>query len=288
MSVSNSLKRRALHRLRQVPTYADLAVRRLTASSRCLPNTIIVGAQKSGTTSLFSYLTQHPAIQGSCRKEVHYFDGGLDPRFDSYKRGEYWYRAHFPLKMKAASQNRIIEATPAYLFDPSVPERIASLIPNAKIIAVLRDPVERAISNFFHEVRVGREVRSIMQALNEEDDLLAPIWASGEYKVPDFITCSYKARGRYAEQIARYFEAFSREQVHVLSSKKLSKDTDDSLAKVFDFLGIDSTIHVTDKRPRNVSTNKPKIDSAVHEYLTDYFAPFNERLFELLEEKIEW
>lgn len=288
MSVSKSSKQRALRRLRQVPTYADLAVRRLSASSRCLPNTIIVGAQKSGTSSLFSYLTQHPAVEGSCRKETHYFDGGLDPRVHNYEKGEYWYRAHFPLKTKVASQKIIIEATPSYLFDPSVPERIASLIPDVKIIALLRDPVERAISNFFHEVRAGREVRSMMQALNEEDDILAPILASGEYKAADFITCSYKARGRYAEQIARYFQAFSREQVIVLSSKKLFADTDDTLALVFDFLGIDSTMPVADKRPRNVGTDKPEIDSAVREYLTNYFAPFNRRLYDLLGETIEW
>ena len=263
-------------------------MRRLSASARCLPNTIIVGAQKAGTSSLFSYLTQHPAIQGSCRKEVHYFDGGFDPRVDSYKKGQYWYRAHFPLKTKVARQNRIIEATPSYLFIPSVPERIVSLIPDAKIIAVLRDPAERAISNFFHEVRAGREARSIMQALHEEDDLLNPIWDSGEYKTPQFVYCSYKARGRYAEQIARYFEFFSREQVLVLSSKKLFTSTGDAVAKVFDFLEIDSTVPVTDKRPRNVGTDKPKTDNAVREYLNDYFAPFNERLFELLGKKIDW
>lgn len=283
-----SLKQKTLHRLRQLPQYADSAVRRLSASFRCLPNTLIVGAQKSGTSSFFSYLAQHPDILGSSRKEVHYFDGGYNPRIDSFKKGENWYRAHFPLMTKGIDQKRILEATPSYLFIPDVPKRIKAQIPDAKIIVVLRDPVERAISHFYYEVWGGHEARPIMQALLEEEDILASIWESGDYKAPHFLRCSYKARGRYAEQLGRYFDVFSREQVLVLSSKDLFRNTADTLAFTFDFLGLESTIRVTDTKPRNVGTNKLEVESTVLDYLATYFAPHNERLFELLGGEIDW
>jgi len=153
---------------------------------------------------------------------------------------------------------------------------------------VLRDPVERAISHFYYEVWGSHEARPIMQALLEEEDILASTWESGDYKAPHFLRCSYKARGRYAEQLERYFDVFSREQVLVLSSKGLFKNTADTLASTFDFLGLESTICVTDTKPRNVGTNKPEVDSAVLDYLAAYFAPHNERLFELLGGEIEW
>ena len=282
------LNKKVLHRIRQMPEYANSAVRRLTASLRCLPNTMIVGAQKSGTSSLFSYLTQHPDILGSSRKEVHYFDGGWDPRVNSFEKGEYWYRAHFPLMTKGTSQKTILEATPSYLFIPDVPKRIKAQIPDAKIIVMLRDPVERAISHFYYEVSGGHETRPIMQALIEEEDILASLWEGRKYKAPDFLRCSYKARGRYVEQLGRYFDVFGQEKVLVLSSKDLFEKTADTLALTFDFLGLDSTIIVTDTKPRNVGTNKRSVDGAVVDYLASYFAPHNERLFDLLGDEVEW
>jgi hypothetical protein len=262
--------------------------RRLSSGLRCLPNTIIIGAQKSGTSSLFGYLIQHPDILGACRKEVHYFDGGTDPGVDNFAKGSDWYRAHFPLLAKSNPKARILEATPSYLFVPGAPERIAALVPNVKMIAVLRDPVERAISHYFYEVLNGREDRPIMKALTEEEDLLAPIWISRIYKARQFLPCSYKARGRYAEQLSRFYDLFSRDQVLVLSSNDLFKNTDETLTRTFDFLGMDSAISIPDKRARNVGTRNSPVDRVVIEYLENYFAPYNEELFELLGGKLNW
>ena len=265
-----------------------LALRQLTAGLRCLPNTVIIGAQKSGTSSLFSYLVQHPEIQGSFRKEVHYFDGGLVPNVDNFKKGQSWYRAHFPLRGKKA-ETPIIEATPSYLFVPSVPDRISSLLPDAKFIAVLRNPVDRAISHYFHEVRAGREKRPIMTAIVEEEKVLDPIWKSQDYNSLPFFTCSYKARGRYAEQLARYHKHFSSDNVLVLSSKALFASTDETLSRIFRFLGVEeSGRSVKDQRPKNVGSNKSPVDPSVQDYLSEYFVPHNEKLFELLEEELVW
>lgn len=255
---------------------------------RCLPNAIIIGAQKSGTSSLFSYLTQHPEIRGSSRKEVHFFDGGSVPGVDNFKKGKNWYRAHFPLATGRV-EKRIIEATPSYLFVPSVPARIAQLLPDAKLIVVLRDPVERAISHFFHEVRGGREKRPIMSALVEEEDLLEPIWKSGDYKNRQFLSFSYKARGRYAEQLSRYFGFFSRDRILVLSSKALFEKTDETLARIFTFFDVEGSIRsVRDQRPKNVGTNKSAVETSVREYLANYYAPHNETLYAMLGEQVDW
>ncbi|HEX9782521.1 MAG TPA: hypothetical protein VGA56_07280, partial [Opitutaceae bacterium] len=104
-----------------------------------MPDFIILGAQKAGTTSLYAYLLEHPQVLPARKKEVHYFDL-------RYERGERWYRSHFPSQraMQARGRslgNRVItgEATPYYLFYPRAPERVASVVPNAKFIVLLRD-----------------------------------------------------------------------------------------------------------------------------------------------------
>src|SRR3954447_18625468 len=109
------------------------SVRRPTARWRMVPDFLIIGAQRAGTTSLFHYLQRHPSVMQSSIKEVHYFDG-------SYNRGRRWYLSHFPLR-RATSGGRITgEATPYYLFHPTVPTRVAVDFPDVKLIAILRDP----------------------------------------------------------------------------------------------------------------------------------------------------
>lgn len=265
-----------------------MAIRRLSVGFRRLPNVIIIGAQKSGTSSLFSYLVQHPQIRGSSRKEVHFFDGGSLPGVDNFKKGSKWYRSHFPLNLEPR-ETPTIEATPSYLFVPSVPARISTLLPGVKLIAVLRDPVERAISHYFHEVRAGREKRPIMSALVEEDDLLAPIWKSENFQSRQFRSFSYKARGRYAEQLIRYFSFFSKDQILVFSSKELFEATDETLSRVFNFLGVaDSIESIDDQMPKNIGSNKTPVETSAREYLAEYFAPHNERLFEVLGKQLDW
>jgi len=283
-----TVMQRSLLRLGRIPAYADMVGRQLSSRLRCLPNTIIVGAQKAGTSSLYGYLTQHPDILGSNRKEVHYFDGGTDPRVDNFEKGEQWYRAHFPLKAKTSRRTRILEATPSYLFVPHGPSRIAALVPNVKMIVVLREPVERAISHYFYELHNGREDRPIMKALTEEEGLLEPIWRTRNYKSRELLQYSYKARGRYAEQLARFFGYFARDQLLILSSKSLFKTTTEALSRTLDFLGLNSDVPIPDKSARNVGTYNSPVEKDVIEYLENYFAPYNDDLFELLGGKLDW
>jgi hypothetical protein len=175
--------------------------RQATWRRRILPDFIIIGAMKSGTSSLFAYLSQHPQLYPSCKKEVHFFDGGLNPKIDTFEKGQAWYRAHFPLTSKMSIDSKTFEASPLYIFNPLAPKRIFDLVPNVKIIAVLRNPIERAISHYFHEKRKNRESLPIYEALLNEEKRLEPVIKRKDYKNRIFIDYSYKTRGLYKEQL---------------------------------------------------------------------------------------
>jgi len=130
--------------------------RQATWRSRVLPDFIIIGAKKSGASSVYFYLSQHPQILASYNKEVHYFDGRLIPGIDNYEKGDRWYCGHFPLLKNISANQKTFEASPLYIFNPISPGRIIDLIPQVKIIALLRNQAERAISHYFHEKRINR------------------------------------------------------------------------------------------------------------------------------------
>ena len=156
-----------------------------TAPWRALPDFIIIGAQKCGTTTLFDLLEQHPLLAPSYKKEIHYFDGGLDPRIDTFKKGLSWYRGHFPLK----SGKLTFEASPLYLFNSLCAERIKRAVPDVKLIVLLRNPTDRAISHYFHSLRAGDERLGIAEALKSEERRLERLIQEKNTKIrPSFTT----------------------------------------------------------------------------------------------------
>ena len=160
---------------------ARMFVRRL--QGRVLPDFLIIGAQKSGTSSLYRYLAQHPQVRESVLKEVHYFDGGLEAGIDTYALGEHWYRAHFPRRAAMAPGSRTFEASPLYLLHPLAAERIAALMPQVKLVAILRNPTDRALSHYFHNVR-NNALRAFKEdlppgpAMDAEEARLADVLAA--------------------------------------------------------------------------------------------------------------
>lgn len=248
----------------------------LTAPLRPLPDALIIGAMKSGTTSLNAWLRQHPQVLFPCRKELHYFD-------QNSNRSVGWYRSHFPLLrqlQKPAGGFCTLEATPAYLYRPEVPQRMHALLPEARLIAILRNPVQRAISHYDHRHRHKRELRSLEEALT------APHGVDGlGNKVPDNL---YKHRGHYAEQIARVLSCYPREQLLVLRSEDLFADPDAAYRRVLEFLQIDSSHALADRKPRNVSRQKHEVPAAVIEHLEEHFRGPNAALGRLLPEFPLW
>lgn len=213
--------------------FGVVKVRRPTARWRPLPNLLIIGAQRSGTSSLFKYLGAHPSCKPSVRKEVRFFT-------EFYDRGVDWYRSHFPF----ASRNRVVfEATPDYLLDPRVPDRASRLLPETRIIVLIRDPIERAYSHYWHNRRLGTERLSFEDALESEPDRIDAhmrrLMSGSEEPAPkEFLRYSYVERGRYSSQLERWFEFIARNRVLILRSEEFYADTDHSFQKILAFLGL--------------------------------------------------
>ena len=163
--------------------------------------------QKGGTTSLQRLLEHHPGAFLPPAKELHYFSL-------HYNQGEAWYRQQFA---GAAAGQRCGEITPYYLFHPAAPQRIAALLPNVKLVVLLRDPVERALSQYFHSVRLGLEPLALEQALAAEEQRLAA--PDGHHRSHQ--EHSYLARSRYERQLPLWEVLFAPEQLLVLRSEDL-------------------------------------------------------------------
>jgi hypothetical protein len=253
---------------------------RATVRWRPLPDFLIIGAQKAGTTALYAYLRWHPEITGPSFKEVSFFDR-------HYVRGETWYRAHLP----ARPGSRLVgEASPSYLFHPQAAKRVAALMPDAKLIAVLRNPVDRAFSHYQHEVAFGREPLSFEDALDAEEERmrgeLDRMAREPAYFSHAWWNYTYAARGRYAEQLDRWFEVFEREQVLVLISEELLADPAASYDRTLEFLGVRP--HQLSSFPRIFARDYGAMSPATRQRLEREFAEPNRELAALLERDLPW
>jgi hypothetical protein len=247
---------------------------------RALPGAVILGAQKCGTSSLHNYLTQHPGVIAPLRKEVHYFDL-------NYGRGEAWYRGHFGRQREPALN---IDSSPYYLFHPAVPRRMHQLLPDARLIVLLRDPARRAYSHYWHERDKGREDLSFEAAIDAEPARLGrseqqlavgEITHSREHQLH-----SYLARGRYAEQLERWFALYPRERIHVLRFEDFVRDPLAALNDTLAFLGLAGASSVS-LEARN-TRRYPAMDAATMTGLRSYFEPHNRRLEDLLGRSMGW
>ena len=271
--------------LRGVSTAGTLLLsgtaRFVTSPIRELPDFVIIGAQKAGSTSLHHYLEQHPRIiAGAWRKEQQFFDR-------NYHRGVLWYRANFPIRgvKNRNGKTRIIgESTPNYIFHPLVPKRMASLLPDAKLIAILRNPVDRATSHYFHNVRKGFEHLPIEEAFRTEDERLAGererMLADEGYRGVPYLRFSYLNRGRYAEQLEGWLQYYPPDQLLVLRSEDLFSAPQETVDRAFAFLGCESC-PVNAERKYNQFPN-PAVENRVREWLLEYFEPHNARLATLV------
>ena len=261
----------------------DLALlpRLWTAGRRPLPDFLVIGTQRGGTTSLFQALQRHPGIQGAPVKEVHYFDAHED-------HGEDWYRAHFPVR---AEGGRVGEATPYYLFHPRCPASVHAMLPEARLVVVLRDPVERAVSHHRHEVRWGQEpeadlARSLAleseRTRGEEERLLRE---PGSFSHAHN-HWSYRARGEYARQLRAWLEHYPREQLHMVLSERLFAEPERELARVQEHVGVEP--RDLGSFPHANSARGADLDPATRAELTEHYRPHNQELAELLGEDPGW
>lgn len=262
--------------------------RHATWQLRALPDFMIIGAQKSGTTSLFYYLSQHPQLAPSPIKGIHYFDGGNLPGLENFAKGEAWYRSHFPLRSQMRTGQLAFEASPLYLFHPLAPKRIFDLVPHVKMISILRNPTDRAISHYYHVKRHHLEPLPILDALQQEEQRLEPALRDGVFNGSEFLQYTYKSRGRYKEQLERYYEYFPREQILVLNSEEFFREPGVTLAEIFHFIGVDANYQVKDLTLKNPARTRYQVDTEVYDYLNGYFRSANHDLYALLGRDLGW
>ena len=264
------------HRIAQL----RVGVRAPTGDWRRLPDALVIGAQRCGTSTLYRHLGRHPDVAPSLRKEVEYFSR-------RYGRGERWYRAHFAL---AVGRPRLaFEATPDYLFHPLAAERAAAVVPGVRLVVMLREPVARAWSHYHHMVGLGHEPLDFAAAVAAEDDRCAPdlarLGADPLHDPVALLRYSYVARGRYAEQLARWRAHFPADRLLVVRSEHFFVEPAAEFRRILEFL---------DLRPwappdfRNVSRQRslapPPIPEPCRAALAERFAAPNQELVALLGE----
>ncbi|MGI8702677.1 MAG: sulfotransferase domain-containing protein [Nocardioidaceae bacterium] len=269
----------------------------LTSSARILPDYLIAGTKKGGTTSLANWLVQHPGVlrmfpRAQRYKSAHYFDCNFD---DSVA----WYRSHFPTRLYRSRVERRLgylplvgEASPYYMFHPAAPDRVKSLLPEAKVIMLLREPVSRAYSHYWDRVSTGFEdAPSFEEAIEAEAGRLADAddsrFADPSYAHPSHEHHSYLARSRYAEQLVRWTPLFDPEHLLVLEFERMKTEPDVLLGEVLDFLGLPPCSSI-DLRARNERKQQPPLSASTRESLRDYFRPYNRQLAELTGREFSW
>jgi len=190
-----------------------------------LPNFLIVGAAKSGTTTLAQHLRHHPDVFMAPGKEIHYFD-------DNFNKGLEWYQAHFS---EATNQRAIGEATPMYMYLEEGPQRMAGVLPEARLLAILRNPVDRAYSHYWHERGRKREKLEFADAIAAERERLA----TGDHHSLHYY--SYMDRGRYLRQLQRACQYYPREKVLVILFEDLCHAPLEVIQTACRFLEVDDS-----------------------------------------------
>jgi hypothetical protein len=270
---------------------AYLRVGPATSRLRMSPSFLVIGGQRCGTTSIFKALAAHPQVM---RPPV---EKGTDYYTLKHSRGIDWYRGHFPLAATSRLQSRrhgeavAFEACTYYLFHPFAMERIAADFPRMKLVAMLRDPVERAYSAYKHEHARGFETEpDFVRALELEDERLA-----GEIERmredPGYLSVShrhhaYARRGQYAEQLERVFRYFPEEQVHVMESEAFFADPAVEFSRLLAFLGLRTWL--PDHFDRHNARPGAPMPEEARARLAAHYADHDGRLAELLGRRPAW
>ncbi len=193
-----------------------------------LPTFVIVGAMKSGTTSLARWLKPHPQVFLSDVKELHFFDV-------HYHKGADWYRGQFA---GAGPSLAVGEATPVYMYDERAPARMHALLPEARIVAILRNPVDRAYSHYWHNRQRGNELLDFREAVEREPE------RRQRDDQPYLHAYAYMDRGRYLQQLQRLTASYAREQLLVETFDELRQDPQSVYRRVCGFIGVDDTVEL--------------------------------------------
>lgn len=291
-----SLKRRTPPPVKRAARGAARRWGEATAPARVLPTFLVIGTKRGGTTSLINWLFSHPQVlpmfpAAQQIKSPHYFDL-------HYDRPETWYRSHFPTARAVDRFARrhgrppaVGESSPYYLFHPAVPTRVAETIPDVRLVVLLRDPVKRAYSNYWERRGSGAEhLATFEEALAAEEWRLRGVTPE-RLADPAFTSThhdwhSYLARGRYLEQLQRWFAQVDRRQLLVVRSEDLYRDPRAVSAQVQSFLGVD--VVDIDRLDHHNRLPVPPMREETRQRLLEYYHPHNLALYDALGRDMGW
>jgi Sulfotransferase domain len=268
-----------------------------TSDLRPLPDFLIIGTHRGGTTSLHGYLEQHPCVARKFPrvqhlKGVRYFD-------ENFFRGIEWYRSHFATAAYRNALRRLHggpivsgDASSYYLFHPAAAERAAGVVPHAKIIVLLRDPIDRAYSHWKRERRDGTEpLERFEDAVAAEPERLAGeeerILGDERYYSYAHENFSYISQGLYVDALRRWLEHYPREQVYVEASERLLRDPQRAYDGVLRFLGL-PPFSLRDARRLNTTASGQGLAPTTRRELIARVAPYNRQLEALLGIRLGW
>lgn len=265
--------------------------RRVMIRPRMTPDFLVIGAQKSGTSSLLEYLVRHGSYLRPLLKDVYFFDR-------DYRRGLEWYLSFYPdLAAKRTAERRVGgrvvtgESATHYLLHPWSPTRVRETFPDIRLIVLLRDPVQRALSHYYHNRRSGVETAgTALDAFLMEEERIAADYkrmqADSGFYSRSFAAYSYLTRGRYAEQLQRWFQRFPREQILVMCSERFFADTDVQFRSICRFIGIAE--RSLEAYPAAGQGRRLGDEDKAIIFAQRYFRPHNEVLYDLLGERYDW
>ncbi|MEZ5567540.1 MAG: sulfotransferase domain-containing protein [Halioglobus sp.] len=276
--------------------HASAQLRRIPAAfikDYTLPDFLIIGAMKSGTTALYDLLQQHPGICAADTKEVGFLD-----RPEFYRFGESWYGSYFPLPRKMRHLSAQLgyraltgEASPA-MIRHSYAIKAARHVPNARLIVILRNPVERAYSHYQHVSRsITPDALSFAQALAAEQDRirhdLEMNQLDPERAGSNLTRLGYMERGKYIEHIEQWLRYFPRSQMKILSYDQFSRQPVTVADEIVRYLDLPAH-EFNAPRTLNRGHSSAPMDADSRRFLTEFYRPYNRRLFEFLDDDWGW
>jgi len=233
-----------------------------------LPDFVVIGAKKCGTTFFYHLLSQHPLVEPAASKELHFFDV-------LFEEGTEWYRRCFPKpRWKDGRKTITGEASPGYIWHPLAPERMAGVIPEVRLIALLRNPVDRAYSDYYQRVKNGRAHRTFEEAVQAAFD--DP-------------THGHLSKSIYVDHLRRWSGFFGDEQMLVLKSEDFFGRPVETLKVALNFLDLPEwEPEGSELQKKRNAREYDEMDPATRRRLEEYFEPHNRRLYDFLGLDFSW
>ena len=282
----NAGKHRQLYRI----IYYQLIQRHIFAITgfiRVIPDFLVIGAKRCGTTSLYQHLPEHPCISKSPHDNMGFFN-------DNFHLGVNWYKSFFPTtftrkKIKSKFGNFLaFDVTTKYMEEESTANNVYQTKPNMKIIIILRNPVDRAYSQYHLSVRQTAERRSFEDVVEENMNRLNKESHEHYGRKPKFSVeeDNHLKKGLYALQLRYWLKIFPRENILIVSTEEFESNQQIIYNKIFEFLNI-SKFEVKNTKKMEKG-NYPPMKSETRNLLLDYFRPHNHELFELINMEFDW